>query len=153
MDPVTLNAFSNELQKMAGLGDLWQRVLDVFRTPDEKVNKRVEYHFSSRAGSDRWDKFLKNVPNSDFVDQLAKHPDADPMLVTHARSMHALARAPAVNKIQSEKLPGQTYEVKKLPAGDFGCTCNDWRFKGSTNPGYECKHIRAHHEGRTKAVS
>lgn len=153
MDPVMFNAFADELQKIAGLGDLWQKFLDVFRTKEDKVNRRVEYHFSPRAGKDRWDKFLRNVRSTEFVDQLSKHPEADGKLVMHAQAMHALSRAPTIDKIQSEKLPGQTYEVKRLPSGDFGCTCNDWRFKGSINPGYECKHIKAHRAGLVKAVS
>jgi hypothetical protein len=141
------HAFADELVKIAGFGDLWQKLVSLLR-PEDRAQKKVEYHFSPTVGDEKWGKFIRNVRDLRFVDQLAKHPDADNKLVMHAQSMHDLARAPTVNKIKSTHLPGRTYEIKKLPNNTLGCTCPDWRFKGSVNPGYECKHIKAHGGGR-----
>ena len=150
MDPVTAQAFEDELSKIAGLGDLWQSFLDVFRSKDTKAKRRVEYHFSPKAGPDKWNKLIKNVRDDKFLKQLAKHPDSDEKLILHAKSMRDLSKGTPVGKIRSSRLAGQTYEIKKTPGG-LACTCPDWRFKGSVNPGYQCKHIRAFKQGKTKA--
>lgn len=150
MDERVLTAFQDELTKIAGIGDIWQSFLDVFRPEDKRVQRKVDYQFSPKAGADKWDKLVKNVHNQKFVDQLAKHPEADETLAQHAQSMHDLAKGKTVGKIKSSRLPGRSYEVKKI-GGGMGCTCPDWRFKGSVNPGYECKHIRAHKLGKVRA--
>ncbi len=156
MNDVSFSAFVDELAgiemaKTAGLRDLWQRFVDLFRVPDEKAKRRVEYHFSPKAGSDKWNKFAKNIRDPNFVERLSKHPDADSTLITHAKALHGLSRSPTVGKIKSSRLPGRTYEIRDLGGGNLGCTCNDWRFKGSLSPGYECKHIRAHKQGKAQA--
>lgn len=150
MNEDTLKAFGDELSKIAGIGNLWNKFLDIFRTEDGRIQRRVDYHFSPKAGPDKWDKFVRNSGEQKFVDQVAKHPGSDDKLQTHAQSMHDLSKGTTVGKIWSSKLPGRSYEIKKLPEG-FGCTCGDWRFKGSVNPGYECKHIVAYKAGKLKA--
>jgi hypothetical protein len=150
VDEVALTAFQDELVKIAGFRDLWQRFLDIFRTQDQKVQRKVDYQFSPKAGADKWKKLIKNVRDQKFVDTLAKHPDADETLIQHAQSMHDLSRGRPVGKILSSRLPGRSYEIRKI-GGGLGCTCPDWRFKGSINPGYECKHIKAHNQGKVKA--
>lgn len=147
MDGVSFAAFSNELSKEAGIRDLWQGFLDVFRSQKAKADRRVDYHFSPKAGPDRWNKFTRNVRSPDFLTRLEQHPEADPKLIQHARSMNALSHGRTMGVINSARLPGRTYEVKKLGNGSMGCTCNDWRFKGSVSPGYQCKHIRAYRVG------
>ena len=151
MDSVTLIAFQDELTKIAGIRDFWQNFLDIFRTKDEKVQRKVNYQFSPKAGPDKWDKLVHNVRDQKFVDALAEHPDADETLVQHAQGMHDLSRGKPVGKILSSRLPGRSYEIKKMGNGRLGCTCPDWRFKGSINPGYECKHIQAYKQGKVKA--
>lgn len=162
MNQVTISAFHDELEKIAGIGDLWRKILDfsplgrLFNrklAPEKEKTKATlmaEYHFSPKAGDDRWDKFSKNVRDPKFVEALAEHPQSDEKLVQHAKAMYEMSRGPTVGKIQSSRLPGRSYEIKKVPGG-LACTCPDWRFKGSVNPGYECKHIRAHHAGKAKA--
>lgn len=155
MNEVTLTAFGDELSKIAGVKEWWRSLLEFFkvrpREPAEpKVDKMVDYHFSPKAGDDRWDKFLKNIRSPEFVKSIAEHPQADAKLVQHAESMHQMSRGPTVGKIQSSRLPGRTYEIKSI-SGGLACTCPDWRFKGSVNPGYECKHIKAHQAGKVKA--
>jgi hypothetical protein len=151
MAEALLRAFSDELCKIAGLRDAWEGFLDRFRGEDRKAKRRVEYHFSTKAGPDRWDKFVGNVKSPAFARQVMAHPLADEKLVMHTQSMHDLANAPTVGKILSSRLPGKSYEVKELPIGRLGCTCADWRFRGSVNPAYECKHIKAFREGKAKA--
>lgn len=149
---VTLTAFSDEMEKISGLGDLWQGLLDIFRSKDEKVQRRVDYHFSPKAGNDRWHKLVTNVRDPNFVSALSKHPDADEKLVLHAQTMGDLSRGKPVGKIKSSTMPGKTYEIRDLGGGRLGCQCGDWRYKGSVNPGYECKHIKAHRAGRERAA-
>ena len=150
MDEVTLTAFGDELNKIAGVGNLWGKFTGVFRAHDAKIERRVDYHFSPKAGPDKWDKFTKNVEDPDFVSKVTEHPESDAKLVQHAKSLHDLSKGKTVGKIQSSRLPGRTYEVKSVPGG-MACTCPDWRFKGSVNMGYECKHIQAHKAGQVKA--
>ena len=150
MNEVTLSAFNDELEKISGLKDWWQGFLDVFRSQDAKVKRRVDYHFSPQAGPDKWDKFVRNSEDPKFVNQLAKHEESDPQLVQHAKSMYHLSKGAPEGVIQSMSLPGRTYEIRKIPRG-LGCTCPDWRYKGSVNPGYECKHIKAHKAGKVEA--
>ena len=151
MNPVTLHAFSDELQKIAGLGDLWQRFLGIFRSKPERVERRVNYQFDPKAGPDKWDKLVRNANDPKFVAALSRHPKADPKLVLHAKSMGDLSRGRPVAKIKSSTSPGKTYEVRELVGGALGCQCNDWRYKGSVTSGYECRHIRAHKQGKMQA--
>lgn len=148
---MTYAAFTDELEKIAGFRDLWQGFLDLFRSKDQKLNKRIEYQFDPKAGPDKWNKFLKNVKNPDYAKKVMDHPMADEKLKLHTESMHSLAKGDVVNKIKSSRLPGRTYEIRKISGGNLGCMCPDWRFKGSVNPGYECKHIQAHKQGKLKA--
>lgn len=150
MEPAALHAFSDELEKISGLRDLLSSIADVFRSKDTRVEKRVEYQFSPKAGRDKWEKLIRNARDQKFVDRLAAHQSADDKLVLHAQSMHDLSRGKPVAKIQSGTAPGKTYEIRKMPSG-LGCQCNDWRYKGSVNPGYECKHIRAFKAGKVAA--
>ena len=147
MDDTTLTAFRDELSKIAGLGNLWQRVLDTFRPEEEaKVRRRVEYHFSPKAGPEKWDKLVRRARDQKFVDAISQHPDSDEKLVQHAKSMHELSRGKTLGKIQSERLPGRTYEVRETPSG-LACTCPDWRYRKSVSSDAECKHIKAHNMG------
>jgi len=151
VDEVVLSAFQDELYKIAGIRDMWQQFLDVFRPEeDRKARARVDYHFSPKSGPEKWDKLVRNARDNTFLKYLEKHPDSDDKLVLHAKSMGELSRGQTVGKVWSSRLPGRSYEIKKIPAG-LGCTCPDWRFKGSVNPGYQCKHIRAHKKGKVKA--
>ena len=142
---------TSELAKIAGLGGMWQNFLDVFRPEDSvKARRRVEYHFSPKSGPDRWVKFERNVGSPEFVNWMQDHPLADEKLVAHTQSMHALGKAKPIGKIQSSRIPGKTYEIRQL-GERLGCTCNDWRFRGTVNPGYDCKHIGAFRDGKVKA--
>jgi hypothetical protein len=149
----SLAAFQDELEKTALLSELWHKVISIFSsTPSQpdKAQQRVDYHFSPRAGRDRWDKLVRNARSSEFVQKLEEHPEADPKLIQHARSMHDLSHGKTIGKIKSTRLPGRSYEIRKTQTG-LACTCPDWRFVGSVNPGYECKHIRAFKRGKTEA--
>jgi len=147
---VMFTAFANELIKLSAPG-AWGKFIRVFGEEGDKSRRQVEYHFSPKAGDDRWDKFLKRVGSQTFVDVLAKHPETDKKLKTHAQSLHDLSRGSVIGKIRSERLPGKSYEVRELPSGELGCTCNDWRFRGTIEPGYICKHIRALYGGQVQA--
>jgi hypothetical protein len=137
----TFMAFRDELSKISSqTGNL-----------NRRAKSRVDYHFSPKAGEDRWVKFLRNVQDPRFVEQLSKRPEADETLIQHAQGLHDLSVGKTVGKVYSSRLPGRSYEIKDIPKG-LGCTCPDWRFNGSIKPGYECKHIRAHEAGKVKAI-
>lgn len=151
LDETTIAAFDDELEKISGslLGRLWSSFVGMFR-PESRDQKRVDYHFSPKAGPDKWDKFTRNARSEGFVSKLTDHPDADEKLIQHARSMHDLSRGKTLGKVYSSRLPGRSYEIRKVPGG-IACTCPDWRYKGSVNPGHKCKHIKAHLRGEVKA--
>lgn len=152
IDEKTVAAFNDELEKIAGwgfLGRLWSKFTSLFR-PESRDQKRVDYHFSPKAGPEKWNKFAKNVRRKGFVDKVVEHPNADSKLIQHAKSMHDMSRGKTVGKIYSSRLPGRSYEIRSTPSG-LACTCPDWRFKSSVSPGRPCKHIKAHLAGKTKA--
>lgn len=153
MRSVSLGAFADEMEKIAFFGELWRKVVNLVRPSDEaekaKVKNKVDYLFSPKAGPDKWTKFNNRVKSPEYLKQVSEHPDADPQLVQHAKSMHDLANGQVLGKIESETLGGRTYEVRKTESG-MACTCPDWRYKGSVTPGYECKHVRAFKSGKVK---
>lgn len=152
LDDPTIAAFDDELEKLGFdfLGKLWKSFISLFRPPEDLDQRRVDHHFSPKSGQHKWNKFTRNVRRKGFVDRLSEHPDADDKLIQHAKSMHDMSRGKTVAKIYSARLPGRSYEVRKIPSG-LACTCPDWRYKGSVSPGYRCKHIRAHLRGESKA--
>jgi len=150
VDEVVLTAFGDELQKIAGVKDWWNKFTDLFRSQDEKVKRRVDYHFSPKAGPDKWTKLIQHSKDPKFVATFARDARSSDQDTLHVQRMGELARGRTVAKIQSDRLPGRSYEVRVVPGG-FACTCPDWRFKGSINPGYMCKHIRAYEEGKVRA--
>jgi hypothetical protein len=141
LDGTSIVAFMDEMVKISAIGGTG------------KAKKRVTYHFSPKAGPDKWDKFLRNVRSQRFIDLLTEHPDADETLAQHAKAMHALSRGKTVGKVYSVRLGGRSYEIKETSGGDLACTCSDWRYKGSVNPNHQCKHIRAHKAGEIKAAN
>jgi hypothetical protein len=145
----TAAAFRDELTKIAGFASTLVALLGE-KKPTEREQQRVEHFFSPKAGGDKWDRFVRWTHSPGFVKQLKTHPESDEKLLLHALSMHQLQRGRPVGKVKSSTTPGKSYEIRKLPNG-LGCTCPDWRFKGSVNPGYRCKHIRAHEKGKAKA--
>lgn len=118
---------------------------------ERKVDRKVDYLFSSKAGPDKWDKFVKHVRSPVYAEKVVDRASSDPKLVRHTQSMHGLSRGKTLGKIKSSRLPGRTYEVKKMKDGRLGCSCPDWRFKGSVNPGHDCKHIKAFRAGKVRA--
>lgn len=117
---------------------------------ERKVERKVDYLFSPKAGPERWDKFIKHIRSPDYAEKVLDRT-TDPKLVRHTQSMHGLSRGKTLGKIKSSRLPGRTYEVKKMRDGRLGCTCPDWRFKGSVDPEHDCKHIKAFRAGKVRA--
>ncbi len=150
VDDVSLTAFGDELVKISDIKDWWNKFTDLFRGQDEKVQRRIDYHFSPKAGPDKWTKLVRHAKDPKFVEQFAKHPESSGKDTLHVQRMGELARGRTLAKIQSSRLPGRSYEVRAIPGG-FACTCPDWRYRGSTNPGYQCKHIRAYEAGKVRA--
>ena len=151
MDEHVYTAFTDELEKLSGFRDLWEKFVDIFRSDDARLKRKIDYHFSPRAGGDKWRKFVRNVRDPQFVQNIVNHPQSDPTLALHAKSMHELSRGAPVNTIKSSRLPGQSYEIRRTSTGRLACTCPDWRFKASIEPDRDCKHIKAHKLGLSKA--
>jgi hypothetical protein len=148
-----IESFLDELDKIAAAKWFTNLADAVMGPPVEHQSRMVDYFFSTRAGPDKWDKFLKNIRSRGFLDQIRSHPLADDKLRLHAESMHDLSRGQTIQKMRSMTKPGLSYEVRKIAPGTFGCTCPDWRYVGSVRPGYECKHIRAFKSGLSKVGS
>jgi hypothetical protein len=117
-----------------------------------KVERRVDYLFSPKAGPDKWDKFLKHVRSPEYAERVVDRAGDDPKMVRHTQAMHGLSRGKVLGKVQSARLPGRSYEVRKMADGRLGCTCPDWRFVGSVDPGHDCKHIKAFRAGKSKVA-
>lgn len=141
------------MEKDAFLGHLWEKFRDLFRTEDERSTRRVNFLLGEKKDPGRWASLPRNASSSGFVKALGSDSRADPKLKAHVKSLHDLSKAPTVSKIDSSSKSGRTYEVKQLPGGRLGCTCNDWRFKGTVNPSHKCKHIKAFEQGLSKAAA
>jgi hypothetical protein len=142
---------NTSLVKTALLGSVWDRVKDWFRPESRKAKKHVEEHYDSETPD--WNLFVARASNSeDFIKQLKRSKKAPEKDLLHAVQMAALDKGPTLGEVESESTPGVKYQVRKLPNDAYGCTCNDWRFKGSVNPDYECKHIIAHRKGLNKVA-
>lgn len=143
----------NDLKKEAFFRELWEKAVDFFGGEKRRAQRRVDYHFSDKTGPEKWQHFPRNSTSSEFVKKIKDDPRADDKLKMHAQSLYDLSKGPTVTKVESSKGSGKKYEVKRMPGGGMGCTCNDWRYKGSVTPGYECKHIKAAKVGLTKAAA
>lgn len=153
MTSPSLVAFADEMEKAAFLGKLWRGFLSLIKSDDAekaKTKNRVDYLFSEKAGPEKWDKFQQRIGSPEYLKQVIKHPQADPKLIRHATAMHDMTTGQTLQKVYSQRLPGRSYEIKKMTNG-LGCTCPDWRYKGSVTPGYECKHIKAFRAGKSEA--
>lgn len=146
MNSAVLNSFRNELVKIAGL----METLRLLSPEGQRSRRRVDYLFSDKAGTEKWKNLPRNAASKEFVRQVLSRKEADPKLKMHVRYLHELANGRTVAKVESQGGGGKTYEIRELPGNTYGCTCNDWRYVGTVTPGYECKHIRAHKEGKTK---
>ena len=104
--------------------------------------------FLEQTGSMKWDTtFASRVKDPQFVQSVIQLSD-DPKLKQHVRSMHQLENGQVLANIEGST--GKKYDVKRLPGGKLGCTCNDWRYNGAHQSSYQCKHIRAYKEGKLK---
>ena len=145
-------SFGDELEKLAILAQLWDRLQDVFSSEKRKAKRDVAQHLKSKDPA-KWDLFVANAANSpEFLKALERNEGAPAKDVLHAKRMAALNQGSPVGDVESASSPGIKYQVRGIPGGDFACTCGDWRYKGSVNPGYECKHIRAHKQGLNKVA-
>lgn len=94
----------------------------------------------AEESKEKWNSFADSAKDPDFVRAVKNDPRSDDKLKLHAERLSQLHNSPQVATITGTG--GKAYTVTKLPNGDYGCTCNDWRYKGSVNPGYKCKHIK-----------
>lgn len=136
----TLRGFYDEMAKIAAISSA-------------SAKRRANYLFSPRASKERWRTVPRNAASEDYVTAIEASDKADDKLKKHVRSMFLLSHGRTVAKVPSSKGGGKTYEVKDLGNGEYGCTCPDWRYRGSVTPGYECKHIRGVKAGKSKAAS
>jgi hypothetical protein len=138
--------------KESGLLDTWDRFRGLF-APKSHAEEDVKEHFST-DGKDRWDKFVQRASSSDeFVTQLAQNKKADAKLVAHAKALRDLHKGSVLGDVESGTEQGKKYQIKQMGDGRVGCTCSDWRYRGSVDPSYQCKHVRAYQEGKMKVAS
>lgn len=135
---------------MTGSGN-WLRGVVGQLTGTSKPQPNTAKKFLASSDPTKWDSMIRNhVGSKRFVKDMLEATD-DPTLKQHIVSMYELQHAPVVANIVGSS--GKVYDVKKLPDGHLGCTCEDWRYRGSIDPGYKCKHIRAFEDGRTKVAT
>lgn len=151
MRPETYTAFTDEMEKIAGISSMWNKFLDLFRSDQTKDQNKVKAHLSADPSSGKWDRFEQNAGSKGFINALERNPSVDPDLKAHAKGLFDLNNGRTVAKIKSSGGLGKVYEVKKLRGGNYGCTCGDWKYRGASNPGYACKHIKAFKKGRDSA--
>jgi hypothetical protein len=151
MDSVSLTAFEDEMAKIAGLRELWRRITEFFRPREDRIQRRVDYFFSPKAGKDKWTKLPSQASDPKFVAAFTSNPLADPKLKMHVDSLFALSKGKPVAKIKSTSSPGKTYEIRKLSDGSLGCQCNDWKYRGTVTSGYECRHIHEYLSSEPRA--
>ncbi len=112
----------------------------------EKI--REAKNFVASADKQKWQGLPDKLNDPVFVRQVRTSRGADTKLKTHVKSLSAVQKAKPVATITGSQ--GAKYYIKMLSEGNYGCTCRDWRYRGSVNPGYECKHIKAYKKGKTK---
>ncbi len=113
-----------------------------FYDKNMKDHQRSIDSLHKEESKDKWDSFADKAKDSSFVDAVKNDPRSDDKLKMHVARLNDLHNGNQVASIRGSR--GKSYTVTKLPNGDFGCSCNDWRYKGSVTPGYKCKHIREH---------
>ena len=89
---------------------------------------------------EKWDSFADKTKDPSFVKAIKNDPRSDSKLKMHAENLGKLHAGKEVAQIRGSK--GKTYSVINLGNGSLGCTCGDWRYKGSVTRGYKCKHIK-----------
>jgi hypothetical protein len=152
MRGISLPALGDELVKIATRPELLERLRDLLPAA-QRAKQEVREHAGSKDPK-KWDVFVQRAVDSpEFIRQLERSKRVAPKDVQHAKSMRDLHFGPVLGKVGSSSQSGKEYEIRQLPGGRHGCTCSDWRFRGSTNPGYECRHIQAFKEGKTKVSS
>lgn len=141
------------LEKEAFFGQLLERVTNWFRPEATRAKYQLKEHLESKD-PEKWDDYVAHAASSPaFIEQLKKSKKVSDKDVLHAVSMAGMTNGPTIGQVESDSIPGVQYQIRKLPSGDFACTCGDWRYKGSVNPGYACKHIRAFREGKSKVAT
>lgn len=111
-----------------------------FYGKDMKKHQSTIDNLHSEESKKHWDEFSDKAKDKSFVKAVNNDPRSDEKLKMHVKRLNEMHEGKQMAQISGSN--GKVYIVSKLPSGDFGCTCNDWRYKGSVNPGYRCKHIK-----------
>lgn len=111
-----------------------------FYGKDMKKHQKTIDSLHKEESKQKWDDFADKAKDKDFVKAVKNDPRSDDKLKLHTERLHQHHNSKQLAVVSGNK--GKTYAVTRLPSGDFGCSCNDWRYKGSVTPGYRCKHIK-----------
>lgn len=101
--------------------------------------KDIDSLYQSES-KEKWDTFSNKAKDDSFVKAVKNDPRSDDKLKMHAERLNMLHNGKPLAQISGSK--GNTYTVTKLADGTYACTCNDWKYKGSVDPSYKCKHIK-----------
>ena len=107
----------------------------------KKHQKQIDSLFEEES-KQKWDAFADKTKDTSFVKAVKNDPRSSDKLKLHTDSMHKLHTGKPVATIKGKS--GKSYSIINLGTGTLGCTCGDWRYKGSVSPGYQCKHIKTH---------
>ena len=113
-----------------------------FYSKDMKEHQKSIDNLHDKESKTQWDSFADKTKDPSFVKAVQNDPRSDKKLKLHAKRLNELHSGKVVSTVTGSR--GKSYTVVLLPSGDYGCTCNDWRYKGSVTPGYMCKHIKEH---------
>lgn len=129
MNGTTLKAFSSELQKLAAEARI---------TP--QASAKAAAHFEAQDKD--WKRFEKYLKSPAFRSAIAKAEQADPKLRKYVKTFGAYQGSKDELARIKSKDTGNTYIIKDLHNGRWGCNCKDWQFSRSINGG-DCKHIKS----------
>ena len=114
----------------------------MFYGKDMKKHQKKLDSLHKDESQGKWDDFAGKAKDSSFVKAVKNDPRSSDKLKMHATRLHMLHTGDNIDRIPGSR--GGSYRIVKLSDGSLGCTCNDWRYKGSVTPGYMCRHIRKH---------
>lgn len=110
-----------------------------FYSKNMKDHQKAIDNLHNEESKSNWDSFADKTKDTSFVKAVKNDPRSNEKLKMHADSLNKLHNGKVVGSVEGTK--SKSYSIINLGDGRYGCTCNDWRYKGSVNPGYKCKHI------------
>lgn len=101
---------------------------------------RAEAHFLAEKPD--WKSFERNLRSKEFRQAILKAEQSDPTLKKYVKNFGGYRASKDVIAQIKSKDSGQTYTIRDLHTGRWGCDCGDWQYHHSVKGG-DCKHIKS----------